>query len=232
MAEYKDRAYDDTPPGFMTRTRDGHLTETHLCNMALSYLGKGSIQELTNMNENAVTCSLFYDITRQEVLRTFNWGFAHRIEPLAPLVTERVDENGNKTDIKDELPSNFSNFYVYPYKCIKLNAVTIHGDDSQRMEFDTLSVGGIKVIATNIGNAYADYVYDETNPNEYDSLFITAFTHLLASKIAVRLTGMPQLEQAQMQAYMQTVQQAHLYDSRETRLNTVWKGSYLNARRG
>ncbi|MUP48912.1 hypothetical protein C3L57_06875 [Veillonellaceae bacterium M2-8] len=202
--------------------RNGHQTETGLCNMALSYLGKGHISNIDEVNQNARTCKLFYDITRQEVLRTFPWNFAHRIE--------RLNEVSD-TD-KRQAVSKFSEYYIYPNKCINLIAVTTQGDDTQRAEFDVIVINGIKVIATDVSNAYVEYICDETNPNMYDSLFIVAFTHLLASKIAVQLTGMPQLEQAQLQAYMQAVQLAHLHDSRERRFNTNWKGSYLQARRG
>ena len=59
------------------------MTDTDICNMALSNIGKGVIENMEEGVENARACKLFYDPTRREVLRSFPWGFAHRIERLA-----------------------------------------------------------------------------------------------------------------------------------------------------
>ena len=84
------------------------MTDTDICNMALSNLGKGVIANMEEGIEDARACKLFYETTRREVLREFPWGFAHRIERLAV-----VDTN---------VPG-WSYAYGYPAQCLKINNV-------------------------------------------------------------------------------------------------------------
>lgn len=58
-------------------------TSAGIANQALRHLGNSEqITGLTENSANAAACSAFYDTTRDEVLREFNWPFARRYATL------------------------------------------------------------------------------------------------------------------------------------------------------
>jgi hypothetical protein len=59
-------------------------TTTTICNMCLGHLAVGkTITAITDANDqNAKACAVFFDTTRDEVLREFNWPFARRYATL------------------------------------------------------------------------------------------------------------------------------------------------------
>ena len=74
-----------------------------ICNLALSYIGKGTIADLEEKNENARQCKLHYDHQRQMLLRDYDWGFARRIVNLAV--------------VNAKIPG-WRYVYKYPAKCL------------------------------------------------------------------------------------------------------------------
>ena len=64
------------------------MTETDLCNMALSHIGEGLITSLDDDNETARICNQYYHHARRLVLSQYMWGFARRVEPLANIQVE------------------------------------------------------------------------------------------------------------------------------------------------
>ena len=65
-----------------------------------------------------------------------------------------------------------------------------------------------------------------------DVIFLQGFAHLLASKLAMRLTGNPQQAQNEYQLYRAAISQAQLQDAREMEPHTMFESSYIAARRG
>ncbi len=195
------------------------MTETDICNMALSHIGKGVIQNMEEERENARACKTYYDITRHEVLRSYAWGFAHRIERLALVAIE--------------LPG-YAYAYAYPEKCIQLNQIRAKDPDRERVEpCIVINTGtSTKVIACDVKNAYADYVYDVKDVAIMDSLFIQAFSRLLAANISMRLLGNPEAYKMQYQVYQATLSQAQLHDAQEHRQEAVYLSNYAKARFG
>ena len=58
-------------------------TNLTICNMALGYIAKSRITSLTDSTEEARQCNLYYDHLRQQLLTSYNWGFAKRVSALA-----------------------------------------------------------------------------------------------------------------------------------------------------
>ena len=194
------------------------MTDTEICNMALSYLGKGVISSMDESTENARAVKLFYDPARCEILREFPWGFAHRRERLALSA--------------QDIPG-WDYAYGYPAECLKLNRLMAETYEPYRKPFDIVNIGAsTKIIVTDLENAFADYVWNVQDPNLFDDVFITGFSHLLASKIAMRLTGNPQVMQQEYQLYQATINSARLQDAREKMTEPVYDSSYGLARRG
>lgn len=195
------------------------MTETDICNMALSEFGKGSIASMEEGVENARACKLFYEPTRREILREFPWGFAHRIERLA---------------VVDRDVPGWAYAYAYPDKCLKVNKIAAQvPHDGHYEPFDIINIGtGTKVVATDLENAYADFIWDVQDPALFDDVFVQAFAHLLASKMAMRLTGNPQVSQQEYQLYKLGIQSAQMRDAREAHTEPQFFSNYIRARQG
>lgn len=194
------------------------MTDTDICNMALSNLGKGMITNMEEGIEDARACKLFYETTRREVLREFPWGFAHRIERLA---------------VVDAAIPGWSYAYGYPAKGLKINNVFSDANSGRYERYDVVNIGSsTKVIVANCSPCYADFTWDVKDPELMDDLFIQGFAHLLTSKMAMRLTGNPQLGQNEYQLYRARIMQAQLQDAREQEPHTIFESSYIAARKG
>lgn len=195
------------------------MTDTDICNMALSHIGKGTIANRQEGLEDARACDLFYEPARREILREFPWGFAHRLERLA---------------LADVTIPGWEYVYGWPDKCLKLNKLVDEvAYPCEREPFDIVNVNaGTKLIVTNLEQAYADYVWDVEDLNLWDDVALQAFSHLLASKITVRLTGNPQMSQQEYQLYKLGIQSAQLQDAREEQHEPVFYSNYAKARQG
>lgn len=195
------------------------MTDTDICNMALSEFGKGTIASMEEGVETARACKLFYEPTRRELLREFPWGFAHRLERLA--VVDR------------EVPG-WTYAYGYPDRCLKVNKIVAQTPHYGHYEpFDIVNIGSsTKVIVSNLEEAYADFIWDAKDPALFDDIFIQAFAHLLASKMAMRLTGNPQISQQEYQLHKMAIQSAQLQDAREAHTEPQFFSNYIRARQG
>lgn len=194
------------------------MTDTDICNIALSNIGKGTIVNIEDPMENARACKLYYHPTRETVLRAYPWGFAHRIEKLALL------------DIKTP---GYTFTYAYPHKCLKINKIRTQEPNEQQHEpYTVINIDvATKAICCDVTAAYADYTLNITDPLVMDSLFIEAFTRMLAANICMRLLGNPQSYQLQYQLYQQAVREARLMDAREGHRDAVYHSNYATKRR-
>ena len=144
-----------------------------ICNMALSKAGVTDL--ITNLDTEksveALWCQVNYGPARDEVLRDYPWNFATKIEMLTPLDVEHPE--GKK-------------LYLYPSDC--LNILDVSGG-----QFVIESIGsGInmrKVIVTSAEPAQVKYVARVTDPNIFDSIFISALAWYLAGEAALSLGG-------------------------------------------
>ena len=68
----------------------GYITDVDICNLALNYLGKGSIESLDERSELARTCKLHYDRYRRMALTATTWGFALKTQALKNLTLKSL----------------------------------------------------------------------------------------------------------------------------------------------
>ena len=82
--------YTSRRPGGMENGRKGEsdMTNTDICNLALSYLSKGKITSMEDNTEEAAQCKIHYEHDRRLLLRQYPWGFAKRTVKLALLDTK------------------------------------------------------------------------------------------------------------------------------------------------
>lgn len=197
------------------------MTITDICNMALSYISKGSILSLDDGSEEATQCKIHYDSCRSLMLRTYTWGFARRVVKLAAL---------------DESLPEWRFVYAYPAKCCAVRL--IYNEDTaadkytaQKASWDAVIVSdNTRAIATNVEEAWAEYTRDVTNTDVFPPEFVQALAHFLASQIALPLTGSGAIMETQYQMFQAFLLTAKKQDAQERNMPPDEKTPYQMAR--
>jgi len=170
--------------------------EVEICNMALSHVRGGSINSLEEPSLQAQQCKLWYPIVRDQVLEDAPWNFAHKLKALAVLTDEIF---------------NWAYVYQYPSDCLRINHLVINWEainnsnsavasriydletlaitDPPKVKYKVYNIDGNKVIAANDSELRVDYRAKITDPNLYSFSFMEAMSYLIASKVAVAVTG-------------------------------------------
>ena len=183
------------------------MNVTEICNLALSYIGKGRINSLDDDSEEAKKCRVHYDHERRRALLLYPWGFAKRIEKLAlldrtvPGVQYVFDEAGARKKEED------------------------------RAEYEIVTLGqGLRVITTDVALAYGEYIADVRDTSFFSETFIEALSHFLASSIAMGVTGSANIVAQQMQLAQAAIEQAKYHAAIERERTTKYPEKYQNAR--
>lgn len=156
-----------------------------ICNMALSRIGNSQrIDSLSERSIQAEQCSLFYEQTRDMVLRDFAWPFATKFAQLAEVTT-----NPNPAG---ELS------YGYPSDCLMarkiVNAIfpvnywpCDYGwyglPNIPAIPFRIIQGDSTRLICTSVSPATLEYTARIEDAGQFDPLFVSA----LAWKLAVEL---------------------------------------------
>lgn len=177
-------------------------SEVEICNMALSMVRAGSINNLDQATPQAQQCKLWYATCRDMMLETTVWNFARRITALAVL--------------SDQTVFNWRYVYAYPTDCLHIGKVIPNielvtpaddGTDTSptslrlndelnrwlasipEIDYEVMNNGTTKIIVCNEPNARIDYRSRVTDVNRFTSEFRMALASLIAARIAVPLAG-------------------------------------------
>lgn len=155
-------------------------TEVQICNLALSNLGISTlIADLDEDSNEARVCNIWYETTRDAVLRDFPWSFAKR------RVTLAEDAGDPATD--------WDYVYIYPSDCLMLRMLVLagirHPRNDQRIEYEVAYDGTQRVIYTDLYQAEAIYTAQVTDPGIFDALFVIALSWALAASVAPSIVG-------------------------------------------
>ena len=196
------------------------MNSTDICNMALSYIGQGRINSIDDASEEARKCKVHYDHDRRRMLTAYPWGFAKRVEKLA------LHE--------DEIPG-WDYVYAYPAECLSVLYVYdkehARKKEEERQDFEIITLGGgRKGVATNVAEAWAEYTEDAKDPSVFSEEFTEGLTHLLASSIAMGITGNANISVQHMQLAQQSVATARYYDALEKEKRMRYPNKYANER--
>lgn len=146
------------------------VSKTNICNAALGRIGSSPIMDIDDADsKSARVCKNAYDPTLREVLRNGVWNFAKDRATLARLTA--LPAFG--WSYQYQLPSDWM-------RLVKFNGVDVYPDGVG----EEWEIEGRKVL-TDAETAEIQYIKFVDDPNQYDALFVTAFTVLLASNIAV-----------------------------------------------
>lgn len=182
-----------------------------ICNMALRHLGVSrEIQDIDENSKEAAACRAFYENTRDEVLRDFDWSFARRRDTLSVVET---DPN-----------LDWSYSYARPADAVAIrnipNDAGIRTDTaSSRVPFDEGRDDTQELIFTDQVDAELVYTIRETNPEKYPPDFVSALSLLLASYIGPSVAGGDQFKLADraFALYERKIPRAQRNNAREER---------------
>ena len=154
-------------------------TDVSIVNIAFSKMGHSMvITSLTDTTDvHALQANLIYEETRNALLREYPWRFATRHIALEESYSD-VDQ------------TEFLHLYCYPEDCLRILQVYNQGSElnSGREEHEIYSIdcySDVKVIATNLEGAYADYIAAVTDPELFDPNFVSCLTWRLAAEFSV-----------------------------------------------
>ena len=176
-------------------------TIVEICNMALARLGDSRISDINADEEKARLCKLFYEQTRDEVLREHPWSFAAGRAILAAISSTNL----TGFDYLYQLPTDC----LYVRKMIDAEGET-YGDITSEYKIEG------RELHTDITPCAIRYTKKIDNPGQFDSQYVEALTLKLASKLALRLSGKQQYEGSMIQQYMIVLQNAKALDGGES----------------
>lgn len=196
------------------------MNNTDICNLALSYLGNQGILSINDNTQTARLCKTHYEHCRRIVLRSYTWGFAKKVEQLAQV---------------DEKVAGWGYVYAYPQKCLGIRFIfpeeLARVKSAKRSEFETVCLSDdTQGIATDVQNAWCEYTYDLTNAERFSEEFIEALARLLASHMAIELTGNTNIQDNNYQLYQAALNLAKLAVAQEVQQKPRWPLKYANAR--
>lgn len=183
-------------------------SDVEICNTAMSYIRAGSINGLAETSLQAQQCSLHFAQLRDELLREYDWGFAHKIVALAPLATSLF---------------NWVYSYQYPSDCLYINKLLLNFEQvgtpadgaairartleeiyaldlDAQVKYEIYNDAGKKIIASNEANLRIDYRARITDTTLFDSIFVDAMAWGLAARTAIAIVGVDQGRQLRSDA--------------------------------
>jgi hypothetical protein len=169
----------------------GPLDQVTICNVALSLIGVSKqITSITEDTTEATACNLHYDLALSNILEEANWPFAIKRANLALYA--------------GTAPNDWGYQYAYPSDCVRpmlivdpQQALTYYEfllwvqniEGRYLIPFKVESIGGDKVIYSDMENACLAYVFLNTDTAKYPQAFSNALAWQLASMIAMSVTG-------------------------------------------
>jgi len=197
------------------------MTSTDICNLALAYLAKGRITSLTQNTEEARQCAMHYDHCRKLLLRSYRWGFARRIEKLA---------------LSALTIPGWEFVYGYPSDCLIVRFVFEQEGAAKKEvdlnQFDVSIVDGVKVICTDVEQAWCEYTEDVNEVAKMSEEFVEALARYLAASMAMVITGNGELMNTNYQLMQAALNQAQVEAAREREQKPQWPKEYAEVRFG
>lgn len=179
-----------------------------IANRALAQIRAGrTIAAFNENSEEANACGRFYETARDAALAAYPWSFARRyavlaLLPDAPLSGERFA-------------------YRMPDDCLQAIAVHTHGQVPRRhgrslrmhphQDYALASDSDGQVILTDVEQAVLEYTARVANPDAWSVPFQQVVAFLLASYIAVPITGESSMATANLNYYKDALEGAKLH---------------------
>lgn len=171
------------------------VSPVDICNLALTSLGQPTIVQIDPPDANSKSarlCAQLYPLLRDETLRSHPW---RRLKKRAELAADVVAPVWGFTT-------------QFPLPADLLRLLDVYTGDSR---LRTWELEGDNLLCDEDGPIQIRYIKDSTDPDEWDSILVTAMAYRLAVDLAEPLTQDPSKKQfaiAKFQEAMATAKNA------------------------
>lgn len=153
------------------------LTTVAIANLAISRLGvKGKMQSFEENSAEAKACRAWFSFTVDQALSAHDWTFARKKQTLP--------------DSPDEPTGDWAYRYSLPEDCLVVRQlVWPHSEDAQPYELSLSATSSAATLMADVEGAVLTYTARRSLVSAWPSAFISYFTFLLASNMAMELTA-------------------------------------------
>lgn len=184
-------------------------SEVDICNRALSKIGENTIIALTEDSKAARLCNLFYNDTRDMLLRKHPWNFAIKRVELAKLTTSPV--------------FGFDSEFQLPSDCLRVMFTNLQGDNRD------FRIEGRKLL-TDASSVKIEYIARIEDTTQFDSIFIDALSNQLAAELAYNISDNNTLVQFFMDNAEKSIRMAKSINGQEGIPYPIEADDWLNSR--
>lgn len=168
--------------------------------MALSFLGDQRISSINDDSERARLCKTYYDQARKEILETIAWTFSRKRAALSTL----SETPAFGWPYQAQLPGDYIRLIEVKSEGCDVNNFDVE-DGKVLSDYESISIW---------------YIFDQEDANKFSPSFVRAFARLLASHIAMGITGKVQLAEQMRAIYEQKeLPDAQYYNQVQDRSN-------------
>jgi len=190
-------------------------SQLDIYNLALDAVGtRSTVSSLTERSAESSACNRQYNASRIAALSAFHWGFARKQVALPLLASSYLGQSVPVPWIFEyATPSDFldSWFLMPPTGTFNARGMPTWPPVSYIISTDADAYGNdVSVILTNQEDAILVYTKDLTDIALFDPQFIDALRLLLASRIALPLTGDKGTAQGLFKQYQQAIHDAEV----------------------
>ncbi len=184
------------------------ISDTLIGNMALSHVGNSAtIESLTELSVEAAAVNQWYDWSRVQALAAFDWSFARRRQVLASLDIGLAD-------------GAWAYRYQYPATCVPDGFRKIWnpaGLDADPVPYvvEVSDTAEVRTILTNMDSATGVFTYDLMTTSLFSAHFVDVLSHLIATRIALSLTGKKSIQTQQLNEYKSALLTAPAHNANE-----------------
>jgi hypothetical protein len=179
-----------------------------ICNRALIRLGADTIIDINEQSsKEARLCNILYNQVRKELLRLHPWNFSIKRTILAADVVSP--------------PFEYIYSYTLPSDCIRVIKANDFVSDYK--------IEGGKLLSDDDGIELI-YIYDVTDPTQFDTLFTSLFVLKLAMEMSYNITGATFAYSGLQSEFNQFKREAKLFDAQEGIPDSWGDGDWLGSR--
>jgi hypothetical protein len=176
---------------------------TDICNLALAKLGQYQIANIDHSRNEAVLCRLHLPFAREELLRSHPWNFATKFAELV--------KNETLFDVRWD--------FRYTLPCDYMQLIGGWHDKDQNYRIENFNIVQLDMLVGE-ENVFIEYTSNMLDARIWDASFIDCITTLLASKLAIGITGSARLEASLFERYQNyCIPQAHINNAWEDASN-------------
>jgi len=182
-------------------------SQTEIINLALGHIGQKPVMDITEKSSQADAALKIWNSCLKETLQNHDWTFATIVQTLDLHATY------------DPEPAGYLFAYTYPSNCLALwhvfNSETIDKTLGERYRVLYDPTTKVKVILTDCELAYGEYTFYVDDTSLFDSFFVTALSHRLASDLAIKLNGDAEMAKGQIMIFNTMISEAERMNSYE-----------------